>query len=112
MLEEELVCDKCNGVGTILDDTGRLDVCSKCFGLGYVKEVYRPAPLSETKVKLKRAVIYTFIALTIYYAAFSYTFIRYSLTPMDTLIILMIGHITAVSFLVFYILFRAVKESS
>lgn len=112
MLEEELVCDKCNGVGSIMDETGRTDVCDKCFGLGFVKEVYIPKPLSESKLKVKRAIIYTFIALTVYYGAFSYSFIRYSLTPVQTLIILLVGHITAVSFLVFYILFTAVKEAS
>lgn len=109
-MEEELVCEKCNGVGTAVDSSGHADVCDKCFGLGYVKEVYRPGPLSNTKIKLKKAVIYTFIALTIYYAGFSYSFIEYSLTPLQTLIILLIGHISAVSFLIFYVLFLAVKE--
>ncbi len=112
MLEEELICDRCNGIGSILDDTGREDVCDKCFGLGYVKEVYTPPPLSESKLKLKRAIIYTFLALTVYYAAFSYSFIEFALTPVETLIILLAGHFAAVSFLVFYILIVAVRESS
>ncbi len=112
MLEEDLVCERCNGTGNILDETGRLDVCDMCFGLGHVREVYNPPPLSESKIKLKRAFLYTFIALTVYYAAFSYSFIRFSFGPVETLIILLIGHITAVSFLVFYILFRAVRDSS
>lgn len=112
MLEEELICDKCNGTGSILDETGRKDVCNKCFGLGSVKEVYTPPPLSESKAKLKRAIIYTFLVLTVYYAAFSYAFIEYSLTPVQTLIILLAGHFAAVTFLVFYILLVAVRESS
>ncbi len=111
-MEEDLICERCNGTGSIMDETGRLDVCDKCFGLGHVREVYRPLPLSDSKVKLKRAVLYTFIALAIYYSAFSYSFIRYSFGPVETLIILLVGHITAVSFLVFYILFRAVKDSN
>ena len=112
MLEEDLVCDSCNGAGSILDETGRTDVCDKCFGLGYVREVYTPPPLSKSKLRLKRAIIYTFLGLTVYYGAFSYSFIEYSLTPIQTLVILLAGHFAAVSFLVFYILIVAVKESS
>lgn len=112
MLEEELVCDKCNGVGAITDESGRRDICDKCFGLGHVREVYSPPPLTDTKLRLKRALIYTFLALAVYYAAFVYSFVSFSLTPVETLIILMVGHVTAVSFLVFYILFTAIKEAS
>lgn len=111
-MEEELVCDICNGSGSITDSTGHMDVCGNCFGLGYVKEVYRPPPLSDTKRKLKKALVYTFVALSIYYALFSYSFLTYSLTTAEILIILMTGHLAAVSFLVFYILFKAARETT
>lgn len=106
---ENLVCDSCNGTGFTETD-GRIDVCDSCFGLGYVRERYVPTPLSENKLKIKRAFVATFIALTIFYGVFSYTFIRLSLGPVQTLAILLTGHLAAISFLVFYILHRAVAE--
>lgn len=106
-----MVCEACNGTGFVNDPAGRPDVCNSCYGLGYVRGTYKPVPLSENKMKIRRAFIFTFLALAVYYGAFSYGFIRYSFGPITTLIILLIGHITAVSFLVFYILFRAVHDA-
>lgn len=106
---EELVCESCNGTGFIMVD-GRTDFCDSCYGLGYVKERYMPTALSENKMKIKRAFIATFISLAIFYGAFSYSFIRLSLGPVQTLVILLTGHLLAISFLVFYILHRAVVE--
>lgn len=106
---EDIVCEACNGTG-VRDVEGRLDVCDSCYGLGYVRERYVPTPLSENKLKIKRAFIATFIALAIFYGAFSYSVIRLSLGPVQSLVILISGHLTAISFLVFYILHRAMVE--
>lgn len=80
------------------------------MGLGYVKGVYDPGPLSPTKTKIKRAFMFTFIALAIYYAGFTYSFIHFSLGPVKALIILLIGHMAAVTFLVFYLLSRSIRD--
>lgn len=108
-MEENLVCEACNGSG--FDEVeGRIEVCNSCFGLGYIRGKYEQKPLSEDKLKIKRAFVATFIALTMFYGAFSYAFIRFTIGPVETLIILLTGHLTAISFLVGYILHRAVAE--
>lgn len=105
-----MVCDACNGVGYTIDDDGRKDVCDACLGLGYVKEVYRKKPLTDSKAKIKKAFIYTFVALFIFYGVFLYGLIMYSYGPVTTLLILLVGHMIAVTFLVSYVLFRAVHD--
>lgn len=110
-MEEELVCQDCNGLGKIIDEEGRGDICETCYGLGYVKGVYRPKPLSGGKLKVRHALVATFGGLGIFYAAFMYAFIRYSFGPILTLAILLAGHLIAVTFLVLYILYRAMHDN-
>lgn len=111
-MEEDLICGTCNGTGHIVEEDGRLDVCSECMGLGTVKGIYRPGPLSPTKIKIRRAFILTFLALAVYYALFTYSFIRFSLTPVATIIILLVGHMAAVTFLVAFLLSRSIREGT
>ncbi len=110
-MEEDLVCQRCNGLGRVRDHDGRTDVCDTCYGLGYVREVYAPEPLSRSKIRLKRALIGTFGGLGLFYAVFLFALIRYSIGPIMTLAVLLAGHLVAVTFLVLYIIYRAVHDT-
>ncbi len=110
-LEEDLVCQECNGLGKIIDHDGRADICDGCYGLGYVRGVYRAKPLSRSKVKLRRALLGTFGGLGVFYAVFLFFLIRYSIGPVITLAVLLAGHLVAVTFLVLYILYRAMHDN-
>ncbi len=110
-MEEDLVCQTCNGLGRIVDNNGKADICESCYGLGYVKGVYHSKPLSGSKLRLKRALVGTFGGLGIFYAIFLMALIKYSFGPILTLTVLLAGHLVAVTFLVFYILYRALHDS-
>lgn len=105
-----MVCQECNGLGKITDDQGKADICEGCYGLGYVRGVYRPKPLSGGKLKIRHALVGTFGGLGVFYAVFMYTFVRYSFGPVLTLAVLLAGHLIAVKFLVLYILYRAMHD--
>ena len=110
-MEEDLVCQACNGLGRIVGKDGRADICESCYGLGYVKGIYNSKPLSRSKVRLKRALVGTFGGLGIFYAIFLFALIKYSFGPVLTLAVLLAGHLVAVTFLVLYILYRALHDS-
>lgn len=106
-----MVCQECNGLGKIIDQDGRADVCDSCYGLGYVKGIYNPKPLSLSKIRIRRALIGTFGGLGVFYAVFLFTLIRYNLGTIITLAVLLAGHLVAVTFLVLYILYRAMHDN-
>ncbi len=110
-MEEDLVCQACNGIGRVVDKEGRSDVCGSCYGLGYVRGIYLTKPLSRSKVALKRALLGTFGGLGIFYAVFLFALIKYSFGPILTLAVLLAGHLVAVTFLVLYILYRAARDT-
>lgn len=110
-LEEDLVCQECNGLGKIISQDGRADLCESCYGLGYVRGIYSPEPLSPSKIRLRRALAGTFGGLGVFYAIFLYALIKYSLGPIVTLAVLLAGHLAAVTFLVLYIMYRAMHDT-
>ncbi len=109
-MEEDLVCQECNGLGKIIDQDGRADICNNCYGLGYIRGIYRPGPLSPSKIKLKHALVGTMGGLGIFYAVFFYVLFRYSIGPMISLAVLLAGHLVAITFLVLYIMYRAMHD--
>ena len=107
-MEQELICGVCNGTGYTVDSSERKDVCDTCYGLGSVKGVQESVPLSPSKRRIKRALIYTFTFLFIYYGIFFYSYVRFHLGPTATIIILLIGHFVAVIYIVAFVLFSSV----
>ncbi len=107
-MEQELICDVCNGTGYTVDGSARKEVCDACYGLGSVKGVRENVPLSPSKRRIRRALIYTFTFLFIYYGIFFYSYVRFHPGPAATIIILLIGHFAAVTYLVAFVLFSSV----
>ncbi len=110
-VERELICSKCNGTGYATDTSGHVEVCPECFGLGTVKTTDPLPPLSKSKKSLRKALLFTFIGLGIYYGVFFYYYVSGALTITDAIIILLAGHFVAISFLVIYILFSSVYSA-
>lgn len=71
-MERELICSKCNGTGFASDDSGRVEVCPDCYGLGTIKTTDPLPPLTKSKKSLRKVLLSTFIALGIYYGIFFY----------------------------------------
>jgi hypothetical protein len=48
------LCDCCQGTGYVYDRDGHLDICSKCYGLGYViveQEKKPESPTDDRKIR-------------------------------------------------------------
>ncbi len=110
-MERELICEKCNGTGYVLDGSGKQDVCPRCFGLGTYKTSEPLPPLSRSKKDIRKMLIYTLAGLGIYYSVFFYYFIEGYLSVTEAIIILITGHAVAITFIVIYILFSYVYSA-
>lgn len=110
-MEQELICEKCNGTGFSVDSSGHTEVCSKCYGLGTYRTSDPMPPLSKSKKNIRRVLIYTMLALGIYYGIFFYYYIGGFISVSYAIIILLAGHFVAITFIVLYILFSSVYSA-
>ncbi len=59
------LCENCRGSGYVTDPDGHLDVCDKCWGLGYIVAREEPKPKVEGPEKqIKRNSMYVMLAIT------------------------------------------------
>jgi len=110
--KEEVVCETCSGTGFITDSNGHRDVCPVCMGLGTTVENVEKRPLIKSKSDLRKNVVWTLIALSIFYVVFFFFYIRGDFGIFATVIILISGHMAAITYIVGYMIIKALPRQS
>ncbi len=110
--KEEIVCEQCSGTGFVLDSSGHSDVCPACFGLGTTLETKEKRPLTKSKSGLRKNVVWTLIGLSIFYAVFFFFYIRGDLGIFATVVILISGHMAAISYIVGYMILKSMQNKA
>lgn len=67
-----MICDACGGKGWVKDKDDHLDVCEKCWGLGYIEVSQLNLENRETKEEINRRKKSTYVVigfLAAYYAS-------------------------------------------
>ena len=60
------LCEDCRGSGYVTDLDGHLDICEKCWGLGYLVAREDPRPKLEGMEKqIRRNSLYVMLAITV-----------------------------------------------
>ena len=108
--KEEVICERCNGTGFITDEKSHQDVCPVCLGLGTIIQNKEKITLTRSKSGLKKNVIWTLIALSIYYVIFFFFYIQGDLNILVTVVILIAGHMAAISYIVGYMIIKSLPR--
>ncbi len=67
-----MICDSCGGSGWVRGEDDRLDVCEKCWGLGYIEssQISGENPETKEEIGLRKKSTYVVIGtLGAYYAS-------------------------------------------
>ncbi|MDS0256691.1 hypothetical protein ApAK_03220 [Thermoplasmatales archaeon AK] len=87
------ICDNCSGSGWVTDQDGHIDVCERCWGLGYIEETEQPKPVADQgnlkairRIQRNAAIILASVVGVIYLVLYFFSTI-FTYTILDLIII-------------------------
>lgn len=104
-------CDSCGGDGRVVDATGHVDVCSRCFGLGTVDV---ETSLSEAEASKSRR-FYLVAGIVLFFLGFYYVGLyiaieEFGLSFFLTLILFVGGHVVIFGSLLLYVMMKTLRK--
>lgn len=113
MKESRLACDECGATGWTRTGSGHADICSKCFGLGYVEEKgVKESPERRRKISHFYTIIAFFVvALVIYYLGLYLFLITYGFSFLETMVLFVGGHVAIFGGFLIFVTLRLLNQN-
>ncbi len=109
----KLACDQCGGTGREKTESGRMDICSKCFGLGFVEPEDGPEE-PETRKMVKHfyilMAVFAFI-LGLYYIGLYFALIFYGFSFLVTMVLFVGGHVVIFGGFLIFVTLRILRQN-
>ncbi|HKJ96367.1 MAG TPA: hypothetical protein VJ944_01340 [Thermoplasmataceae archaeon] len=109
----KLACDKCGGTGKVRDEQNHIDICTECFGLGFI-EAGKEEGDPETRKRARR--FYTILGIAavilgIYYVGLYLALLAYGFSFLVTMVLFVGGHVVMFGGFMFYVLFKVLRNN-
>lgn len=110
----KLACDECGATGRIRTESGHVDICGECFGLGYIEvEKVEETPERKKMISHFYMIISTFmVLLVVYYLGLYITLLTYGFSFLVTMVLFVGGHVAIFGGFLFFVTLKLLKDEN